>query len=993
MKPTPAQEATLRLRPHKSKTYLSIYQPSTLYSCQITGTYAFGATEITPYNASGDINLTYANQTVLIGTDAGADDVGRIRLRNSTGTSLLFAENNIIWESGQHLTFIDYINVEAIFPKIITDPNNSENVIFYKDDDIAYTNQNTNYGTFVNMGSHRAAHLDGGTATLNWGSSGTYNVKGDTVSYNWLFEGGTPTGSSSAYPGNVVYNTPGHYKTRLNVTSSSGVVDTSYRYVSIYDKLGEGDNTPIVKWRLNNFSGSRGEGGYTLNIRVWQDLGRIEPNALVVLFSDDYYGSTNQSIGAGDPKIFFVGYILKNSIQFNWREGWADFDIGSVTEVMKEAEGFSVSCESKVSASTWFELTDMTVQKALYHYLRWHSTVLNITDFQYTGDDRKVQYFDSDRGSLYDAINSFVTQGLFGEVVSNRQGKIWAEISPIGYTDPLNSIEDGMTIRKQDWTGEPDISQRRTAQVSFVEMGGIVYQGPSTNGFEALLTTAPSLTPLYRGKSDSPRQGLILTGQTQLNKISGNYLAANNSKFEDVSLVLSGNYKNYDIAPQEKIQLLIEAQDTVINQSLIGYYFRINEMNWSINHEQDSAYADITFEQIATGTSGQTLIIPPTIDDGGYSYPSLELPPYPSFPSTPVVQQSSTTVLMVEDTGGLFYTTDFDSAQPTWFLWNNGIASADVSNIYYFPGGGSTEPGVFITPNGAVYVAIRGTASASGAWGKIYRAPYIGGQFSLIIDSTFLNAVYPGQIGQIQGFGYNPTEDEEVAFITGYGVGFETDLTKNMFIGNYAGFQKKADFIARSASIGTQITFGSNEWVWNIYRAASEDWVIFNPNGDKIADGTDLPQGYGTWHRHAGDTKIIVKKIGLAKLFARSTDNGRTYTSIDLSPDTMTGNYDITPNGNWLMGSWSTANKGRSADGGYSWQAVPALTPGGDYFYSYCGGEGSLSKWIAARGAIYYSDDFGNSWTQKTGNLLELFPPPGGAAIVKVVAYLETSNG
>jgi len=990
MKPTDQNLSYLRQRPHKTRLWLSIYEPNIVFQTQVSsGTYQFGETRIDfGGNVSGTWQNTYPNMTVLIGSEMGGDDVGRIRLRYCSGTYAVFSENNIIWGKNEYyLTFLDYIDIQAIFPKIIKDPNNNENVVFYKDDDIPYSNQNSIYGSFPCAGVHQARFIETGTVDIYWSATGTYNVRGDTMTYSWIFEGGTPTGSTLLTPGNVQYNTPGHYKTILTVSSSSGAIDKTYRYVSIYERPEKGTNVPILKWTLNSISGSRGEGGYTGNIRVWQNLSSIQPNALVVIFADNEYGDTKISIGGNSQRsenIFFVGYILRDSIEFNYKDGWAEFDIGSPTEVMKEAEGFSVSCESKASPSTWFELQEMTVPKAIYHYLRWHSTVLNVMDFQYTGDNRLVQYFDTDRASLYDAINTFLQEGIYGELCSDRQGKLWAEISPIGYEDPIDDIKSGITILKQDWMGNPNISRRRSADVSFVEMGGIEYSGVSTNAFKALLSNAPSITPLYRGKTDSPRQGLILNNQTQLNKIAGNYLASKNSDIEDVSILAAGNYGIFDIAPQEKLYLMIDGSETDQNIPLYKYPFRLQSINWNYVPEKEYLYPEITLEQIATGTAGQTVIIPPTPDVNGYNFPALELPPFPSFPVAPVEQQGITTMLGIEaENDTFFYTLNFDTSHPTWVPWRYGIDPSD--NI-------SMNRTAFIAPNGAVW-----TTAFNGSGKKnIYRAPYIGGKFEKIIDSAWMDSLYGPDnvyvIKNIVGLGCAVDKDEEVAFIVSHA--WFNDL-KTIFIGNSSGWTEGSTWGFSSDRFG-RLTGAQDEWVWDAVIGADTGFYLFD-SGGTVLNYEFFGQGdENVFHSRAGATKTIVKwknPITGAGGLLRSEDNTRKTTIIPVTNATYRG-LDVDSTGMFLMSNWNVpAYKGRSADGGYSWFALDAMPPAGENtHFSYCGGTGFNSRWVGGNGAIYYSENFGNTWSDKTGNLLQIFLPPSGANVVKFLPHIRKSE-
>ncbi|PJB47414.1 MAG: hypothetical protein CO103_08490, partial [Chloroflexi bacterium CG_4_9_14_3_um_filter_45_9] len=69
----------------------------------------------------------------------------------------------------------------------------------------------------------------------------------------------------------------------------------------------------------------------------------------------------------------------------------------------------------------------MDMKRAIYHYLRWHSTVLTTTDVQYSGVNPYVQFFDSDRSSIYNAVDNFVRSAIAGKAVADRQGRIYIE--------------------------------------------------------------------------------------------------------------------------------------------------------------------------------------------------------------------------------------------------------------------------------------------------------------------------------------------------------------------------------------------------------------------------------------------------------------------------------------------------------------------------------------------------------------------------------------
>jgi hypothetical protein len=93
------------------------------------------------------------------------------------------------------------------------------------------------------------------------------------------------------------------------------------------------------------------------------------------------------------------------------------------------------------------------------------------------------------------------------------------------------------------------------------------------------------------------------------------------------------------------------------------------------------------------------------------------------------------------------------------------------------------------------------------------------------------------------------------------------------------------------------------------------------------------------------------------------------------------------PSGMYMMLSWdASGRRGRSSDGGTTIVGIPNLPVGGDYAYDFAGGVGVESRWVAAKGIIRYSPDFGDTWENKEGNLSLVAPIPA-LDIIKVVEY------
>jgi len=989
-----SQLEILRTQGHRTELKMSIYKPATLLACRVDSATIGRGARVIPFDTvtSGAFGNVYANAIMYIGSSAGEMDKGRIRVKSITSSVITVAENSDIdWADDLFLTIVDFIDISAIYPRIIKDPANDENVIFYKDYNIAYTNQNSVLGTFICMGSHRAADLDGGVAQLYWTSSGTYNVNGDTLTYLWEFGGfgGTSSGTStSPDPGYITYDTPGEYKTKLTITNSSGGTDISYRYVSIHDDA----HPAILKWEMDTLSGSRDSGGYTASMRVFEDITAVHPNALVVIYADDWYGTNHISLGGNqinNSQTVFVGYILENSIKYNYASGYVDFSIGSPTELMKLAEGFSISVESVVTPNTWFQIKNMTTSKAIYHYLKTHSTILNATDIRYIANDRLVQYFDTDRTSLFDAIDNFLKTGMIGGLLSDRQGTLWAEIHPEAVPNALTAISQSMTITKRDWMNSPSIEDARGKQVSFVEMGGIKYTGATSNKSYALLSNAPGIAPSYQGKTESPYEGLILSSQNQLNVLAGNYLAYQNAKYPNVSMESSGNYRNLDIVPLEKLQLTVASNDTPSGIEISAGNFHIMSMGWSYRSDKETFLPTIELHELTTGIIGETLLIPDIPPDEGYTYPPPGDFDYDDFPFNPEIIPNiippvvGTKVLCVlfELSKGLYYTEDFENPSPTWYQNNNGLPSGTYQLIEE----------MILTNTGEVYVRV-------GTWNEpvagIYYAPHPSMPYTRILDKQQMCDLWNGAVvpditiipyyyWRIGTIGYNPNTPNTILVNINNGGGYGNGA---MLLGTPNGFALSDPTLTNDYRISYSLSFGGNEWV-----ATGSGLIAMNSAGVFLREytGPELQQHY---HTRIGDTASLYGfyNYGGTGNLIRVDNNGASmgasrnpYAVVNsMAADEsdehimyVLGGHTPYKSDDYLSTGTVIANLPTDFYQLVGDAAKPMLSLDADKWILVGGYLGS--DYLNTRNNVLFTPDFGETWESRMGNLVDFLAPSG----------------
>lgn len=626
------EESTYRSIGHSTKLWLSVYKPKIVFAAQVNDSgIAVGEDEIAYDNL---VTGSYANvrpgMTMYVGSTPNASDQGRLRVRyaSSTGTVRVAENSEVNWQNDLYITIRDFYEIWSVFPNYAL---NGTTVTFYKDNDIVYAGQNADagLGTIVTMNPHHAGFVG---SNVYWTAEHSKSVADRLpLSYSWIFEGATITGSTSVTPGNVTYNTPGHFTTRLTITTNDGIQDTSYRHVSIYDREG-GANPPIKSWELINLKGSREEGGYSSTIRMFENISDIVDGALIVIFAEDMYGSVTGSVGGNAPNrsdIVFVGYVINGSIRYDYQHSYVEFDVGSSSEIMKQQPGLSISLDSVVTPATWYELADMDVLKTIYHYFKWHSTLLNTNDLIFTGTNYKFQYFDSEASTLYDAMQSFMQGSLLGTVINDRQNTLYIEDG--AETRDYTALALDYTLLRQDWRDEPEIIEVPMDEVSYLELSGVAWNGANTGTWAEFVSASPGYSMGYFGTLEQ-QTGLVLTSQSQLNTLTGRVFAYRNARYPDITVQIAGNYRSFDITPLKKYGMTIFSGDTVRGINFVNKPLHIEEMNWEFDAKRQLLSPEVRLHEFTDSYPGVTIIRPQTPIVNPPQQPPISLPPFPIIP-------------------------------------------------------------------------------------------------------------------------------------------------------------------------------------------------------------------------------------------------------------------------------------------------------------------------------------------------------------------------
>jgi hypothetical protein len=192
-----------------------------------------------------------------------------------------------------------------------------------------------------------------------------------------------------------------------------------------------------------------------------------------------------------------------------------------------------------------------------------------------------------------------------------------------------STLPQNMFIDNHDWMDTPSIAERYTGEVSYLELGGVAYTNYANGGdgsFSAILSSAPGETPAYRGKN-LKMSGFALSTQGQANTLSGNIWESMNAQYPEVSLDMVGNYRNLDIAPQEKVTITLRADDTFRGLSWVQKAFTPTSMSWNYDPEKGTFLPSLTLKEITQGNAGETIAIPVEPPEEGFEQPPINVPP------------------------------------------------------------------------------------------------------------------------------------------------------------------------------------------------------------------------------------------------------------------------------------------------------------------------------------------------------------------------------
>ncbi len=717
---TSAELDLLRSGGHAANLYLIVQQPmylehdewtGYLWACQVNGNPPgdvgdLVATLTVDNGETGPVDL-YDGMTVFVGSTKGAMDRGIYRIRTdqtvnaATNTLSIGASSEVV----QVIQDDDWVVVLDEFRIWRRDPRITEAagvLSWYKDYDVTWDSlggsdaarREASLPPVPVMSTHAVAFIDVGMSAsvdFDWSNSyATYPAAAVNDWDAWGEDGGAGWSvlNTQNPPAQTYTNVSGLAGYRVRLEVGSDVTDPparfrrGIRYVFTLRRPGQtqaGDPPnaePITDFQLQGLSGSFDQGFWRGTIRIPGETAseyEIMPGALVIVFSETWYGGVRHNLGLADREnILFVGHVADGSVTQDSETGDLTFDAISGGEQASNRESFPVAIEYDDVADEWYKCPQLTVDRAAWHYLIWHSTIPLVCDFYQTGNGFYIAAQDFLAGTLRDTIDTFGQSRLFARLLCDRGERFALDIDQ--QMKGAGTSTTIFTLQDQDWLGQVRLQEVNETRIAACDFGGVHYNAGLATPY---LSRAPGRTSRQIGRSMQSTY-LAIDGQDTLNDWAGRMLAYQNNRWPGLSLTHAGGWTVFDIWPQEYINVgtLTTERHTFSNDLFI-----VREISVEYNPSAGTLLVATVSEIETDLPEGMTVPVEPTPPP--YEPPPPTDPPYiPPEPEDPEpgVLDLGRRILATEE--GCFVTDNIGANPPVWYEVNNGFVTANDKKIW-----------------------------------------------------------------------------------------------------------------------------------------------------------------------------------------------------------------------------------------------------------------------------------------------------------------------
>lgn len=909
--------------------YAFIDAPTTIFAARVNQT-AFDQTiaqltfDTVTSGAFGDIE---AGMMMLLGSSAGADDLGRARIRKAATSTIIYfgwsskgrADGEIAPANNMYITVTDDRRVWSKIPRIDDDG------ALYKDFDTTFVAADAQ-PPVANCGPGYAAFIDSGTSKITVEFDGANSLaiaSGASISaYLWDVDDGTITVGVSTDSAITATFPAGKRWISLKVTDSNSKTHTAFAKIVAAEKTGA--NAPLrceIKERALRVNGQSmrirvtdsipqstyPDGAFVMVwMRQWDDGAEVTPAGLSgreqMLFSG--WHDTDRASGAAGER----GYITETELS-----------LLDVAGRLEKLPGFPQIVEREASPTSWAQMANAAIDRYLHYILHWHSSALELADYAQSGLDATYPFpvLGSDGASLYrqvdqraQAISHRFTCNSYGQLAVNPDPMLIDHPSdtPVVYT-PITRAATSQLSLVIGGISQLQFTHTRSPRVHWNWGAAIVATATDAADLNELGTVfclAPGQAP-GQGLGEATSGEQLVTDKDELNAREGHrYLArmnADNGAFQITpALPYPGQIEPADMT---WITVTIDS-DLAAERGLVFTSERFLPQEVSYNYGRHGVVRSvIVAEREILGELAATYIPPAFFGGSGIPPGQGDFPRSVFTPASPdplMPPGINNMAVFQQGLGGRYYTTtDFQTPDtaggPTWTVVD--LATLGLAGVFQH---------AMVDPFSPLYLGTGSTVDvwvASGAEiGKItdiFGSPSFASQHTWATTTTGSTRIHLQVSRGIQNYAMawqshdlGVTSEVRIAYTTDGSSWTEVVISTGNFNGIPRAFGYISPFTPGLAYSPSAEVGGTGT---DLYRSndSGATWakVVAPPS-----DGVTIPSGIGNIlctmiSPFAGNTSDRIHYWlywdGAAFALGRSEADGATVT--DITPAVLSGSF------------------------------------------------------------------------------------------------------
>ena len=573
--------ALLRADDHIITPYLSVLKPRTLWTARVNSVSLEQGSMSIAFDGGAGSNFSWieAHQEVWVGTVAGADDLGRARIRGITSGdsgvtgTVSVARSPIRWVNDAYLTFIHDYPLKPLRPRIGGDET------FYKDYDITFDWPPT---PVCIAGPHRAQFLVGSSLVFAVDLSGSYAIAAGATIASFTASitpssGTTVSVNAGTGIGTITFTAAGQYWAKFSCTDSNGKVETTFRCYIIASPDPDSSHYPITSMELTEIDGTWEGGGWESSFTLYDGptLADVPDGTLAILWGEWRYGDSQTPITflPNNNPALVVGYIRQDTFSKDMGTGEqpVKFKMTTANGVLDQKYNFSISLEAvSGTPDVWWKYDDsLTVGRGLHHLFALHTTALKCMDIIGLTDVVTPRaYVEMADSTLYAAGSSLARdKGTRQHLVCDRGGRMYlTSNSQLLRDGPRASLPLVGTLTTTD-RSLLEVNREQEDQVAFVHVSGFVwdksFDAEGAPDAQAVCAVAPGDDAADGGPRVERMEYQTFTDQGEADDVAGRVWSAANNRFKDLEVTFHGNYLGVsEVAYGERWQISLLTTET-----------------------------------------------------------------------------------------------------------------------------------------------------------------------------------------------------------------------------------------------------------------------------------------------------------------------------------------------------------------------------------------------------------------------------------------------